>query len=81
MKIVVEMKISSSNSLTFYYRIDPGRFPSRWFWQVVEEMSPEKQRRLLLFVTGSDRMPIGGLSEMTFKIGRVASKSCNVNEL
>jgi hypothetical protein len=53
----------------------------RWFWQVVEEMSPEKQRRLLLFVTGSDRMPIGGLGEMTFKIGKFAANRNNTNDL
>ena len=53
----------------------------RWFWQVVEEMSSEKQRRLLLFVTGSDRMPVGGLSEMTFKIAKVSSNRYNMNDL
>jgi E3 ubiquitin-protein ligase HECTD2 len=53
----------------------------RWFWQVVEEMPSDKQRRLLLFVTGSDRMPIGGLNEMTFKIGKISSNRCNINEL
>ena len=54
---------------------------SRWFWQVVEEMPSDKQRRLLLFVTGSDRMPIGGLSEMTFKIAKIPSTRPNTNDL
>lgn len=53
----------------------------RWFWEVVEEMPMDKQRRLLLFVTGSDRMPIGGLNEMTFKIGKIASNRSNTNDL
>ena len=56
-------------------------FVRRWFWQVVEEMSSDKQRRLLLFVTGSDRMPVGGLSEMTFKIGKISSHRRNMNDL
>lgn len=28
------------------------------------------QKSLLLFATGSDRIPIGGMAEMTFKISR-----------
>lgn len=44
-------------------------------------MPMDKQRRLLLFVTGSDRMPIGGLNEMTFKIGKIASNRSNINDL
>ena len=44
-------------------------------------MPAEKQRRLLLFVTGSDRMPIGGLTEMTFKIAKITSNRCSVDAL
>jgi len=43
----------------------------RHFWEVLLGMSDEMQRRFLLFSTGSDRMPIGGMSEMTFKITRI----------
>ncbi|CAF1532728.1 unnamed protein product [Didymodactylos carnosus] len=53
----------------------------KWFWEVVEELPVDKQRRLLLFVTGSDRMPVGGISEMTFKIGKLISNKFNINEL
>ncbi|CAH1783947.1 unnamed protein product [Owenia fusiformis] len=41
------------------------------FWEVVMGMSKDLQKRLLLFTTGSDRIPIGGMSEMQFKITRV----------
>jgi hypothetical protein len=44
-------------------------------------MPSDKQRRLLLFVTGSDRMPIGGLSEMTFKIAKITSNRSNIDDL
>ena len=47
----------------------------RHFWEVVISMPDTIQRRFLLFCTGSDRMPIGGLSEMTFKITRVDNTS------
>ncbi|PWN50675.1 hypothetical protein IE53DRAFT_315317 [Violaceomyces palustris] len=31
-----------------------------WFWETWESMSPLHQRRLLTFVTGSDRFPLSG---------------------
>ena len=34
-------------------------------------LSKNMQKRLLRFTTGSDRIPIGGLKEMQFKITRV----------
>ena len=43
----------------------------RMFWDVVKIMPLEMQKRFLLFTTGSDRIPIGGMAEMTFKITRV----------
>ena len=43
----------------------------RNFWELVAHMSRDLQKRLLLFTTGSDRIPIGGMSEMQFKITRV----------
>jgi hypothetical protein len=79
MKIAIPMKILSSKFTFIFPR--KSKIIFRWFWQVVEEMPSEKQRRLLLFVTGSDRMPIGGLSEMTFKIAKISSNRCNINEL
>nr|XP_053648254.1 probable E3 ubiquitin-protein ligase HECTD2 [Cherax quadricarinatus] len=38
------------------------------FWEVVSEMPVEQQKLFLLFTTGSDRIPVGGMSEMVFKI-------------
>ncbi|KAK7110717.1 hypothetical protein V1264_014552 [Littorina saxatilis] len=43
----------------------------RYFWDVVLHMPLETQKKLLLFATGSDRVPIGGMGEMTFKISRI----------
>jgi len=34
-------------------------------------MSSDLQKQVLLFTTGSDRIPVGGVSEMVFKITRV----------
>ena len=34
------------------------------FWEVFYEFSDEQKKQLLAFVTGSDRVPVGGLSKM-----------------
>ncbi|XP_021361218.1 probable E3 ubiquitin-protein ligase HECTD2 isoform X1 [Mizuhopecten yessoensis] len=43
----------------------------RYFWDTVLSMTFDMQKKLLLFTTGSDRIPIGGMAEMTFKISRI----------
>ncbi|KAK8397421.1 hypothetical protein O3P69_004868 [Scylla paramamosain] len=40
----------------------------KWFWEVVSEMPVGQQKLFLLFTTGSDRIPVGGMGEMMFKI-------------
>uniref|UniRef100_A0A673IWF3 E3 ubiquitin-protein ligase n=1 Tax=Sinocyclocheilus rhinocerous TaxID=307959 RepID=A0A673IWF3_9TELE len=35
-----------------------------WFWQVVKDMDNEKRIRLLQFVTGTCRLPVGGFAEL-----------------
>ena len=41
------------------------------FWDVVLGWDIELQKRMLLFTTGSDRVPVGGMAEMQFKVTRV----------
>jgi hypothetical protein len=40
----------------------------RWFWNYVNEMSPEEHKLLLKFTTGSDRAPLRGLGHLPFVI-------------
>ncbi|XP_018008097.1 probable E3 ubiquitin-protein ligase HECTD2 [Hyalella azteca] len=40
----------------------------KWFWEILGDMSVAQQKQLLLFTTGSDRIPVGGMGEMAFKI-------------
>lgn len=40
------------------------------FWSVVSELSEAQKRKLLMFATGSDRAPIGGLKKLGFTITR-----------
>jgi len=46
----------------------------QWFWQFVNEISDEQRSRLLQFVTGTCRLPIGGFSELMGSNG--AQKFC-----
>ena len=51
------------------------------FLQVLADYSEELQKKFLLFTTGSDRVPVGGMGEMTFKITKMVTKSSiNGNE-
>nr|CAD7266604.1 unnamed protein product [Timema shepardi] len=50
------------------------------FWEVLQSLSDELKKKFLLFATGSDRVPVGGMGEMTFKITRVTNKPDNLPE-
>jgi len=39
-----------------------------WFWDTFKEASPEKQRKLLSFITGTDRVPAMGAALLPIKI-------------
>ena len=43
-------------------------------FQILEAYSEELQKKFLLFTTGSDRVPVGGMGEMTFKITKMTQK-------
>jgi ubiquitin-protein ligase E3 A len=45
----------------------------RYFWEIVHELTAEQKRQLLQFSTGSDRVPIGGLSKLKLVIARNGS--------
>ena len=38
------------------------------FWSIMKAMEPKMQRKLLMFVTGSDRIPATGATQMHLKI-------------
>lgn len=40
----------------------------KWFWETFAEATPEDQRKLLLFITGSDRIPAMGAALLPIKI-------------
>ncbi|KAJ3309689.1 hypothetical protein HDU76_003541 [Blyttiomyces sp. JEL0837] len=40
------------------------------FWEIVHAMTEDEKKKLLIFTTGSDRVPVGGLSKLQFVIAR-----------
>ncbi|EGW31103.1 uncharacterized protein SPAPADRAFT_72958 [Spathaspora passalidarum NRRL Y-27907] len=40
----------------------------KWFWEYMNDMSNKERRKLLGFVTGSDRVPATGIQNLVFKI-------------
>uniref|UniRef100_A0A8C7TQE2 E3 ubiquitin-protein ligase n=1 Tax=Oncorhynchus mykiss TaxID=8022 RepID=A0A8C7TQE2_ONCMY len=42
-----------------------------WFWQFVKEMDNEKRMRLLQFVTGTCRLPMGGFADLMGTFNRL----------
>lgn len=40
----------------------------RNFWQIVRDYSDEQRKQLLAFITGSDRIPLGGLARLKLVI-------------
>ncbi|RYO81986.1 hypothetical protein DL764_009684 [Monosporascus ibericus] len=40
----------------------------RWFWNTFERAVPKEQRRLLSFITGSDRIPATGAASLVIRI-------------
>ncbi|KAJ5077046.1 e3 ubiquitin-protein ligase hectd2-related [Anaeramoeba ignava] len=42
----------------------------KWLWEILSSFSIESQKKFLFFTCGSDRVPVGGLTEMKFVISR-----------
>ncbi|GMM37615.1 putative E3 ubiquitin-protein ligase [Saccharomycopsis crataegensis] len=45
----------------------------KWFWEFFEGLSIAGQKKLMLFITGSDRIPATGIVSMNFKITKLGS--------
>lgn len=49
----------------------------RWFWDAFREASPKDQRKVLLFITGSDRIPAMGATNLTLRIACLGHEDTN----
>jgi ubiquitin-protein ligase E3 A len=71
-----ELDISSLEKSTRYedgYK--RGSQVIQWFWDIVWKMPFEQIQQLLLFVTGSNRVPLKGIASLAFTIQRNGSDS------
>lgn len=42
----------------------------KWFWEILHGLSPADKKAFLVFVTGTDRVPIGGLANLKLTVER-----------
>lgn len=47
----------------------------QWFWKSFEAANPKDQRKMLTFITGSDRIPAMGATNLVIKISRLGEDS------
>ncbi|KYO38511.1 E3 ubiquitin-ligase Itchy-like protein isoform A [Alligator mississippiensis] len=59
-----EIDMNDWQKNTIYRHYTKNSKQIQWFWQVVKEMDNEKRIRLLQFVTGTCRLPVGGFMEL-----------------
>uniref|UniRef100_A0A8C3A9V2 E3 ubiquitin-protein ligase n=1 Tax=Cyclopterus lumpus TaxID=8103 RepID=A0A8C3A9V2_CYCLU len=59
-----EIDMADWQKNTIYRHYTKNSKQIHWFWQVVKEMDNEKRIRLLQFVTGTCRLPVGGFTEL-----------------
>ncbi|XP_053127162.1 NEDD4-like E3 ubiquitin-protein ligase WWP2 isoform X2 [Hemicordylus capensis] len=59
-----EIDMTDWQKNTIYRHYTKNSKQIQWFWQVVKEMDNEKRIRLLQFVTGTCRLPVGGFAEL-----------------
>ncbi|XP_072095846.1 probable E3 ubiquitin-protein ligase HECTD2 [Mobula birostris] len=63
-----ELDIRALQKITQYEGYSKMHPTIRCFWDVVWGFSLELQKQFLHFTTGSDRVPVGGLADLSFKI-------------
>ncbi|XP_043937716.1 NEDD4-like E3 ubiquitin-protein ligase WWP2 isoform X2 [Protopterus annectens] len=59
-----EIDLTDWQKNTIYRHYTKNSKQIQWFWQVVKDMDNEKRIRLLQFVTGTCRLPVGGFAEL-----------------
>ena len=65
--------VTRYNNWAIHYSDPTSALVVRWFWAFFSSLEPLEQRKLLMFVTGSDRIPATGISTMLFTITRLGS--------
>jgi hypothetical protein len=67
---IQEIDISEMRRTTRYIGWDASHKTVRDFWSIVKRYDIEQKRKLLEFVTASDRVPVGGMRNLQFTLQR-----------
>ncbi|ANB12770.1 putative E3 ubiquitin-protein ligase HUL4 [Sugiyamaella lignohabitans] len=73
--------VDALRSVTRYQHWGPKGYDAeqdivvKWFWKFFKNLDPLNQRKLLIFVTGSDRIPATGIVNMPFRISKIGEDS------
>lgn len=59
-----EVDVDDLRANTMYKGWQPGSRVVRWFWDIVSDFTEADKAKLLLFVTGTSRVPIEGFSHL-----------------
>ncbi|XP_056308569.1 itchy E3 ubiquitin protein ligase b isoform X2 [Danio aesculapii] len=59
-----EIDLNDWQRNTIYRHYTSSSKQIMWFWQFIKEMDNEKRMRLLQFVTGTCRLPVGGFADL-----------------
>lgn len=69
-EFIQNFDFNALEAATEYDGYSPDSPIIRHFWSEVHELPIESKRRLLQFATGSDRVPVGGMSKLKLIIAR-----------
>jgi len=72
-----EIDFKKLEMVSQYYGFRKESKTVRYFWEIVHELPYEEKKKLLFFITGSDRVPFEGVGQISLNIsrGRTASRS------
>jgi len=69
------LQLADLQSVTLYEGFTPRDPVVVWFWETVLAFTHDQKEAFLVFVTGSARCPIGGLSQLHLKVQRAGPDS------
>jgi hypothetical protein len=69
------LEIDELQAVTVYELFREDEDTIKNFWDIFRNMDPLMQRKLLTFVTGTDRIPATGLANIAFKISCIGEDS------
>lgn len=78
---VQEIDVSELRRYTRYVGWDSGHRSVKDFWSIVKRYDDRMKRKLLEFVTASDRLPVGGVKNLNFVIQKNGIQTCEGGHL